>query len=86
MAPLSEDLDRLRRALTEAHGSVTQASKMLGATKPYVMVLVSRHGLNEWCRTLREANGLPHTGRHPKKRTIVFIDLRTPPTPPNEPR
>jgi hypothetical protein len=57
--------DRLRSALTEAHGIVAHAARILGIDRKQLYRGMKRHGLTAWARGLRDATGLRPRGRPP---------------------
>lgn len=65
---LCYDEYRLRQALQYTNGNITRAAEFLCVSKPYVMGLVKKFSLNDWARGLREASGVPRTGRPPRKK------------------
>jgi hypothetical protein len=64
--PLSSDPDRLRAVLISTAGNITHAAELLGVAKSYLMEIVRKHELNEFCAKLRHLAGAPHTGRPPR--------------------
>lgn len=61
--PLSENVPKLKAALVKTCGNVTRAAEKLRVSKPYLMVLLRRHALNDYARELRQQKGQPWTGR-----------------------
>lgn len=49
--------------MIKAGGNITRAAEKLGISKPWIMLLLRRHGLNDYARELRLQNGQPFTGR-----------------------